>query len=227
LAPRPGEHVWAYGSAETLAQLRQSLPAGVLLHTHGPGMGVALVAERGFSRGMGLGEAARALADDTIAFDQRGCLSPRLVLLDGDASFRERFADSLANALDEAELEVPRGQLNEAERADALRYERTMLYMGGAQRAGFGLVSLDPVAERLFVPPVGRYLGLVATQDPLARLTELGDRITTVGVLGDEALPGRVQALLGQRRVVPLGKMQRPPFDGPVDLRAGWDFERI
>ncbi|HSC88208.1 MAG TPA: acyl-CoA reductase [Polyangiaceae bacterium] len=226
LSPRAGEHLWAYGTEETLRNLRGQLPAGVLFHPHGPGLGVALLSERGLV-GTPLVDAARALAADVIAFDQRGCLSPRLVLVQGDPSLAEQFADALALWLEDAEKHVPRGRLSADEDADALRYEHTMAYVGGARRAGQGLVVVERQAERLFVPPVGRYLSVVTTSDPLARLADLGARVTTVGLLGDDALPGRVQAVLGRARVVPFGRMQLPPLDGPVDQRSGWDAETI
>jgi len=227
LSPTAGDHFWAYGSDQTLVELRRSLPGGVHLHAHGAGMGVAVIAERGLRSGVPLLDVARALARDVLAFDQKGCLSPRLALLEGDAQFCWAFAESLVLALDEAESTVPRGTLSADEQAEATRYERTMTYVGGARRAGKGLVVLEHEPERLFVPPVGRYIGLIPTGALSARLRELSSRITTVGVFGDESLPGRVQACLGERRVVDVGKMQTPLLDGPVDLRTGWSSELV
>jgi len=227
LSPRPGDHLWAYASDQTLAELRRDLPAGVLLHAHGAGMGAAVIAERGLNPTITLVSLARELALDTVAFDQRGCLSPRVVLLEGSRDFCKAFADALADELSEAERWVPRGPLDPGEQAAAVRYEHTMTYVGGARPAGRGLVVLDEIPERMMIPPVGRYLHLTQTSHLAERLGQVGASITTVGVFGDEALPGRIQACLGDRRVVDLGKMQTPPLDGPVDLRSGWRAELL
>jgi len=44
--PRPGDHVFAYGSDVTLEALRRELPEGSVLHAHGSGFGVVFVEER-------------------------------------------------------------------------------------------------------------------------------------------------------------------------------------
>lgn len=227
LIPRPGDHLWAYAADDTLEELRRSLPAGVFLHAHGAGMGIAVVAESGLNPTTPLSSLARELALDTVAFDQRGCLSPRAVLLVGSGDFCAAFADALAEELTEAERWVPRGPLNAAERAAAIRYEHTVSYVGGARSAGQGLVVLDAVPDRMMIAPVGRYLHLTQTTRPMELLNECKASLTTVGVFGDESLPGRIQACVGNRRVVDLGKMQTPPLDGPVDLRSGWTADQL
>ena len=62
-------------------------------------------------------------------FDQRGCLSPRVVLVEGEAR-----ASSFAELLDAPSAargaRVPRGALHEDERAEAMRYESTMAFAG-------------------------------------------------------------------------------------------------
>src|SRR6478609_5839304 len=45
LAPQPGEALWAYGTAETLASVRAQLPPDVQFHAHGPGMGACVFRE--------------------------------------------------------------------------------------------------------------------------------------------------------------------------------------
>lgn len=222
LSPEPGDHFWAYGTRTTLDTVRGGLPSGVHFHAHGPGMGVAVVVQPEHAPDPVLDEAADALAQDTIAFDQRGCLSPRLVLVVGSEGFAQDFRDRLAGALSAWERTVPRGSLDEGEAADARRYEDTMLYSGGAVTAGRGLVALDPVPERMVVPPVGRYLHLTRSEHALERLVELADKITTVGLFNAPLLAGLCEQKIGARRYVPLGQMQKPPLDGPVDLRAGF-----
>src|SRR6478736_2813162 len=162
--------------------------------------GVAVVVEPDRMQDVELDQAADGLALDTIAFDQRGCLSPRVVLVQGSDEFAADFTSRLARALSAWERAVPRGRLDEAEAADARRYEDTMIYVGGALRAGRGMVAIDPVAERALVPPVGRYLHVTRTADPLARLVDWADRITCVGMWGAPLLAGLCETKLGPRR---------------------------
>lgn len=225
LSPEPGDHFWAYGTQSTLEQVRDGLPSGVHFHPHGPGMGVALVVEPDHLVEGALDAAADGLAQDTIAFDQRGCLSPRVVLVAGSSAFAEDFCGRLATALAAWEKVVPRGTLDSAEAADARRYEDTMLYTGGALVAGCGLVALDPIAERVVVPPIGRYLHVTRTTDPLGLLARMADKITCVGLFNAPLMPALCEQRLGPRRYVSLGQMQKPPLDGPVDLRAGFHAE--
>jgi hypothetical protein len=218
----PGDHVWAYGSDDTLTALKASLIAGVHFHGHGYGMGAAVFRETKDLRKLELKTAAANLALDVVAFDQRGCLSPRVLLIEGSRAFAETTCDFLVEALSELEGSLPRGTLSADEQADARWHETTMTFLGSSVQAGKGMVFLDPVEERLILPPIGRYLHVATTQDPLSRLTELGPLLTTVGFFNEGSLPGMLRAQIGDRRYVSVGQMQRPPLDGPVDLRSGF-----
>lgn len=227
LSPLPGDHFWAYGTTETLDTVRGTLPSGVHFHGHGPGLGVAVVRQ---PRELAPGELEAAidgLSQDVIAFDQRGCLSPRAVLLEAPLEFAEDFCARVAASLSEWERAVPRGTLSSSERADVRRYEDTVTYAGGVRRAGLGLVTLDPVPERVMIPPVGRYLHMTRTEDALSLMKPFAAKITSVGFFAAPLLPGQCQQQLGAKRYVQLGQMQRPPLDGPVDLRVGYTAELI
>lgn len=222
LAPTPGDHVWAYGSDETLATLANQLPSGVHLHAHGAGMGVVVLREPSFYDDTRLLHAADALAQDTIAFDQRGCLSPRLVLVEGSEEFRSRFALATAEALGAWERTVPRGRITGLDLAEVTRFEHVARFSFQTLPAGRGLVTLAVESGQLYVPPPGRYLHFVATRSALDALTELAPKLTTVAFYHPEYLPGLCHERFGARRYVELGRMQRPPLDGPVDVRAGF-----
>src|SRR5205823_3120608 len=75
-------------------------------------------------------DAARALADDVVPFDQRGCLSPRVALVEGDDARAEEFARALHAALSTIEREIPLGTLDDDERAAAARYAQMMPFAG-------------------------------------------------------------------------------------------------
>jgi hypothetical protein len=223
LAALPGEHVWAYGTERTLDELKAELPAGVVLHACGPGLGVAVIQSRAPSseeRTREVSVAARGLADDVVPFDQRGCLSPRVALFAGAREAAGAFAESLARELAERERRVPRGRLAPDEAADVTRYRDTMTYAGELISAGKGFVSLDRERERLMVPPVGRVMHVVRVDEPDAALRRLAASITCVGWAGPPTLEERVARIVPHARLSSLGRMQQPPFDGPVDRRS-------
>jgi hypothetical protein len=70
------------------------------------------------------------------------------------------------------------------------------------------------------VPPAGRHLHVTVTTDLEEKARPLRDFVAAVGVAGPHTLEARAARVFpGARRCV-LGAMQRPPFDGPVDLRT-------
>jgi acyl-CoA reductase-like NAD-dependent aldehyde dehydrogenase len=79
--------IHVYGRDETIAAVRASAAKGVVVRGHGVGLGVAVV-----TRAADLRAAAEALAADVVTFDQRGCLSPRIAIVEGDVSRAETFA---------------------------------------------------------------------------------------------------------------------------------------
>jgi hypothetical protein len=222
LRPEPGDHVWAYGSDETLNQLRADLPRGTRLHAHGSGMAVAVFVEpKQLYDEDDLWQALSGLTTDVILFDQRGCLSPRLVLVQGSEAFSQKIAGLLTSALTDAESFVPRGLLSADEQANILHYETIFTFLGAFRRAGLGGVTLDPESERIVMSPVGRYLHITRTSDALALMCTLGPHITSFGTWGDPHLEGQVLEAIGRRRVAAFGRFQQPELDGPVDLRPG------
>jgi hypothetical protein len=88
-------------------------------------------------------------------------------------------------------------------------------------------VYLDPVPERIIVPPTGRYLHVSVTDDVVPLIASIGDRVTSVGLFNPGPLIGKLNEAIGPRRYVEVGQMQKPAFDGPVDLRAGFAYETL
>jgi hypothetical protein len=159
-------------------------------------------------------DAAHALARDVVPFDQRGCLSPRLAFV--PARELGRFADLVARALDDAETQVPMGLLSADEAADVTRWRDTAVLRGKVRRAGRGWVACDDGDDGWLVPPVGRNVCVLPAERAAVALPLLASSIAAVGVHGDDAI---VCAALPHARRSALGAMQRPPLDGPVDLR--------
>ena len=220
LAPAPRDHLYVYGSAETIAAVRSTLPSGVTLHAHGPGIGVAVIDVGRGSAANSAERAARDLAPDIVVFDQRGCLSPRLALVLGEPEGARRFAAALAEELTVWETRVPCGHGPETD-AERRRFRDTMLYAGDAFAAGTGWVSLDVTESAPVVPPAGRNFHVRCTPDLLAALAPLAPLVTTVGLRGGRALRDAVATALPNARLSELGSMQKPPLDGVVDRRGG------
>lgn len=210
--------VHAYGRDETLRAILAE--RGLPVWAHGAGLGVAVV-----SREAPLEAAARALAEDLVAFDQRGCLSPRIALAIGEPARAHELAEALSAALAAWESQVPTGALTEAERAERLRARDTALLVGEVREGPAGALvavpDLEPCAPLLLFPP-GRNLAVVAVRDQAearARVASLGRAVVTLGA-SDLATARAVAPPWA--RVASLGRMQRPPLDGPVDGRDVW-----
>lgn len=218
LEPRPGDHVWAYGEAETLEAVRRDFPDDVVLHGHGPGIGIVFVD----AQAEPLGDpdaAARAVADDVVPFDQRGCLSPRVVFVLGESRVVRSFAEALARALGDAAARVPLGRLDSEEIGETRRYRDAMLVAGAVLPTAGGIVGLDVDGRAVVVPPPGRNVHVMGCTDPESVMGALGSTVTTIGVAGGSALRRRIANLFPHARVTQPGAMQTPPFDGPADRR--------
>ncbi len=212
----PRCEVHLYGHDETIARVAATLPDTVRARAHGAGMGIAVVGASAPVDG-----AANAIAQSVIPFDQRGCLSPRVVLVDGHDR-AVALALTLASSLASGAQRVPIGTLSPEERAEATRYRDTCYMVGDLFEAGGGCVGLT--SDALWVPPVGRNVHVVAC-DPsraAALLSPVCRVVAAVGVAGSEqdALPAAVLEAFPRARVSVAERMQKPPLDGPVDKRT-------
>jgi len=212
-----GDEVHVYGRRETIAAIACEAP-GVLVRGHGPGFGIALVDSRTAPAAL----AAERLSWDVIAFDQRGCTSPRMALFYGSVGDAEVFARSLADELEKRESRVPRGMLAEEERREQALYRQTVRTIGVCHAGSAFTVGLDLAPRALCLPPSGRHLHVARLSSP-SELGPLVDpfrrAITCIGHDPDAALAAPLLSLARGARSVALGQMQTPALDGPVDLR--------
>lgn len=204
-----------YGSDETIAHARANAPRGVAVEGHGTGFGVAIVGPK-----ERLEQGAQALARDIVVFDQRGCLSPRVAICVGDETRLAAFGHVLADAL--AASAISRGRLHEDERAQRSRFSLTMRASGALIERPTAAVALQE--EGALAPgPTGRFVVCARaddTSDALAKLAPLAPWITTIGITPCVADALLTRPPFSHTRLAPLGKMQKPPLDGPVDQRA-------
>ena len=216
LTPAPGEHLWAYGTDATLASLRQTLPPGVVLHSHGSGFGVLLIDAAAQLNTSDFD----AMALDIAAFDQRGCLSPRFVVLEDERAQAVAFARSLRDALTRIATQLPVGAIDSDTVAAARRHRSVWRYLGEVFESPCGTVSLDCDRQPWGTPPSGRSVHVRWTENALEDLVGLGHAVTAVGSRHDASLAATIQALCPAVRWSPFGSMQRPRLDGPVDIRT-------
>jgi hypothetical protein len=204
--------IHVYGSDETIGAIRAK--ARVPVRGHGNGMGVAWVSARAE-----VGEAARALAEDVVVFDQRGCLSPRIAIVEGDTERASTFGEALHGALEAQASLIPRGEVPAAEESAAARYIATMTYAGRALVGVAHGIGIAQAGAPLFLPPPYRHVHVA----PCATLAEarrlLSPLAAVVVAVGSDDPSGGRQLAPPWARLSSLGAMQRPPLDGPVDRR--------
>jgi acyl-CoA reductase-like NAD-dependent aldehyde dehydrogenase len=193
-----------YGSDSTIAELSAHVPPGVTLLSHGHGLGVALV-EHGGDR-----EAARALARDVSAYDQRGCLSPHAIFVLDDAP---RFARELHAALGELEPSWPRGPLPPAAAAEQLQWRGVAAVRGELHAHAAFAVSFEgdsPLRASCGYRNVGVYRA-ASVEAFAVQARALGPHLKALG----STSPARVQGLAPY--TCELGAMQDPPLSARLD----------
>ena len=210
-----GGEIHVYGRDSTIASVREKSGDRIRVRGHGAGMGAAVV-----SPSADLDTAVRALAEDVVAFDQRGCLSPRVALVVGDDARASTFADAMHAALLAAEVRVPRGTLSADERKDAARYASTLAYAGRILDASSHTIGVASAGAPLLVPPSGRHLHVTAVRDRDALRALLDPIASVVIAIGSDDAELASAVAPSHARISPLGAMQRPPLDGPVDRRS-------
>lgn len=211
LSPSAGDRYFAYGSDDTLLEVRRKLPRGVWFHPHGSGFG-AVVLDPAAAEAIDFAE----IALDAVLFDQRGCLSPRIVLVQGDETAAKGVAARLATELTALEQQLPPGPRSTEEAAAERRAHDAAAYAFELFEAGRGWVSLGPTFQ---LPPASRCLHVAFAPDPLALLAPFAAQLTCVGTQSPRHA-SELSRLIPHARVVALGTMQRPVFDGPVDRRG-------
>lgn len=159
---------------------------------------------------------ADAVARDVALHDQRGCLSPHVVWVAGDA---RGFAVALTAALDVVAAELPMAEASVEERA-AVRVALDEVEWQGATvlSAAAGAVVYDPRPEPQ--APIG---GRVVRVQPLRALADLasvlpGGRVECVGLAGGALPEGLLER--GVSRVCAPGRMQRPSLAWPRGQHA-------
>jgi hypothetical protein len=213
---QPGDEVHAYGSDESIGAIAATLGPGVAFRGHGTGIGLAVV-----SSADDLTAASAALAGDIVAFDQKGCLSPRIAIVVGDVERGRTFCRLLGEALARAGATVPRGELGPEARSELSTFRSLAVSLGEAREQRDCLVAF--FSDALPLPPPHRTIAVTAVTNAVMSekvLAPVLRFLTTIGGSIDDDATRFLSSLAGVRRTS-LGRMQKPALDGPVDRRQG------
>lgn len=181
----------------------------------GPGCSIAVVPEESEVDIAGL-------ALDVAAYDQRGCLSPQSVWVEGDRA--QDVARRLAGALDAVADELPRGRVSDEVAVAVMQRKASAAFRGQVFEARGATVMFEPEPYRWDTPlhrtvAVHRFEGGAAGLDAAL---PAGLRLHAAGVAGSAENRRAYAGVLGRRgvsRICPPGRMQTPP--------AGWHHDGL
>jgi len=216
--------VVAYGGDDTVAELRRRTPVTTRFVAYHHRFSVAVVGIEALGRPQAKASAA-SLANTVAIFDQRGCVSPRVVYVEEGGTVSPRaFASLLAKSLADLERDLPSAALDRAE-ASALHQIRGTAELMAASESGTeihhgGDAPWTVIFDRgpmALAPSLGRTVRVV----PLTDLQQLPDLLARIGAhlqtVGTAGLGDREQELAsrlgraGVSRVVPFSEVPFPP----------------
>ncbi|UCH29948.1 MAG: hypothetical protein JSV06_02685 [Myxococcales bacterium] len=219
--------VAVYGGDETVDAIRARHPDTPLV-AHGHGVSVVYCGRHALADDR-IEQTISALALDTCAYDQRGCLSPQIVYVESSPDCSgERFAERLAaEGLDPLGTELPRGPLPLDVGAAQAQW-RGLAEVEGSLIAGdsFGIavrgrgpVRWSPGYRNVTVAPVEGLAGAMRAMTPL------GHGLKCVGADAGSWIDVRAHLAQSQELTAyatPLGTMQTPALDAPADGEPIW-----
>ena len=223
----------ATGNDETLAAIRSRLPAKVRFLSYGHKVGFGFIAHE-LLAGIQLDKTITRAADDVVAWNQLGCLSPHLFYIEtGGAVSPEQFGELLARELQAREETHPRGQLSTEEAANiasrrsfyevrVAHSEETRMWCSSGSTAWTVIFEADP---RFQASCLNRFVYIKAVtglEQALQGAEAVRGKVSTVGLAAPEDRAQQLATELarwGVARVCPLGKMQNPPLTWRHDGR--------
>jgi hypothetical protein len=237
----------ATGGDETLAALAGRLPAKVRFLGFGARVSFGYIGHEVLA-GLHTRKIAERAAQDIVAWNQLGCLSPHVIYVQARGSVpAEQFAELLGKVLQEREQTEPRGELP-VETAALIASRRSMYELRAASSpdtrmwcsknstAWTVVYEADP---RFQMSCLNRFVYVKQVQDlteALQSADPVKGKVSTVGLAVPEHMAQELATVLarwGATRVCPLGKMQTPPLawrhDGGTalgDLITWTDWEQ-
>ena len=214
--------VSAHGGDHAIAAMRAATSATTEFIAHGHGLGAIVVLRS--ARSSTLAALADAIAHDIAAYDQRGCLSPQLILVErgGELSPRDLAALVASQGLASLAVGMPRGPLPIEIGAQQVQWRGVAsslheLFEGDGYAVSFeGGAPVRP-------SPGYRNIGVHAIDsvaDLGALLTPYGPHLKVIAIAGGAervVLPSPLSP-----RICAVGEMQRPPLLAATDGLPPW-----
>jgi len=235
--------VVAYGGDDTVRWIRERTPLHTPLRAYRHRMGVGMVGKAALaSGGEGTGSLAMDVARAVSLFDQRGCVSPQVILVEeGGKVPPEAFAEMVGRALEETEAQLPSGLVSPEEGA-ALQQVRGEGEVAEALGDGFVRHGAEAGPWTLLFQPEGRVepsclnrtvriIPVSTLEAGVALLREWGPQLQTVGLAGlGEGQETLLDVLmeLGVSRITTFDQVPWPPpwwhhdGDGPLRTLVRW-----
>jgi acyl-CoA reductase-like NAD-dependent aldehyde dehydrogenase len=198
--------VQVLGSDEAVASVRERLRSGQALVARGHGLGLGVVLAES-----NLEDAAAGFARDVAAYDQRGCLSPHAILVEGHDARAEAFAQSLHEALRRA---LPRGVVPGDAAAEQLQWRGVAAARGVLHALDTHAVSCEHGAA-LRPSPGYRNVGVYTLASAAELTSRVGPFAPFLKALGVAGAVGELTGLAPY--TCAAGAMQTPPLDAPLD----------
>lgn len=228
--------VTAAGSDDSLDAIRKRLPAKVRFLGYGHRVSFGYVTHEILS-GFSVRKIVAQAADDVVAWDQQGCLSPHVLYVEhGGSISAERFAELLAEELDRREQSEPRGPVP-VEEAAAIARRRGFYEVRAAHSADTRLWCSDnstawtvvfEADARFQLSCLNRFIyvkGVANLTEMLQSADTVCGKVSTVGIAAVESRAPELATRLarwGVTRVCPLGRMQTPPLTWRHDGRPAF-----
>ncbi len=225
--------VTATGSDETLVAIRSRLPAHARFLGYSHRVSFAFVAKEVLV-GSHPQRIATRVADDVVAWNQLGCLSPHVIYVQtGGEEPPEQFAGLLADELERREQTEPRGELPPPHAAAiasrrgiyevrAAHSPETLIWHSKESTAWTVVFEADP---RFQTSCLNRFIYVKPVKDLTEMLQQaevMRGKVSTVGLAVPEHQTEELATQLarwGVTRVCPLGQMQNPPLTWRHDGR--------
>lgn len=217
--------VIVFGEDETIRQIRQRAEPHVDVVGYGESYSVAFVHVEA-----SLDVAAAAIARDVCLFDQRGCMSPQTVYVQGDRGRAVLFAHALARSLETTGKAWPRAEFELGEAASVSSFVRRLAataleptphgldtLLRGPSRAGVPefVVAVEPFGQ----PTCAGFARIVSVKpclsarDVTTQLKYYGREVETIGLaVGTPDPDAKALRASGALRMCAVGEMQRPLF---------------
>lgn len=213
-----------HGGDETVRALTARCRSPVIGHGHG--LGLAVLPRGALTRAGDADACFRALALDVARYDQRGCLSPQLVLVEPDERWpASEVAAALHTALSVLGETFPLGALDEEERLAGRRWRDVALALGFPILRGSGhAITVEEGVLRSGPGARNVAVHMLRAADLDGVLASMGAHLKCIGT-PDAAvsdLVRRAARLATSAHVVPLGRMQTPSLLAPADGLPPW-----